>query len=190
MRYLVLLATLLGCLSAAAKEIDGVNVSETSRLGRQTLVLNGAGVRIKYVVAKVYVGALYLPQKSSDGASVINAGTPRRMVLTMLRDIDVNDLYKSMVEGMQDNSSPATMSALAPQMRQVKQGFDSVQNLQKGDVVTMDFLPGQGTAIAVRSKPMGLITGDRFSHTLLAVWLGHNPVQPDLKTELLGSSPL
>lgn len=186
MRYILLLATLLACLSAAAKDVEGVNVSEVSRLGRQNLVLNGAGVRIKYVVAKVYVGALYLPQKNSNGGSVINANTPRRMVLTMLRDIDVDDLYKSLVEGMQNNSPAATMTALAPQMQQVKQGFASVKTLQKGDVVTMDFLPGKGTTIVVRNKPMGLIAGDNFSHALLAIWLGGNPVQPDLKTELLG----
>jgi hypothetical protein len=182
----MLLAALLACLNVSAKNVEGVSVSEISRVGRQNLVLNGAGVRVKYVVAKVYVGALYLPQKNSDGNSVINANAPRRMVLTMLRDIDVNDLYKSLVEGMQNNSSAATMTALAPQMQQVKQGFASVKDLQKGDVVTMDFTPGKGTTIAVRNKPMGLIAGDNFSHALLAIWLGSNPVQPDLKTELLG----
>ena len=68
MRILVA-ALLLAALPASALEVAGVSVPESYLLDGKTLVLNGAGVRTKtFLKVKVYVGALYLPQHSTDAA--------------------------------------------------------------------------------------------------------------------------
>ncbi len=56
--------------SASALEVESVRLSDNVQVGSQTLVLNGAGVRTKWFF-KVYVGALYLPQKQKAADVVI-----------------------------------------------------------------------------------------------------------------------
>jgi hypothetical protein len=155
-------------------------------VGGQELVLNGYGLRIKYVVVKAYVGALYTPKKIADGDLVVNANVPRRMSMTMLRKIQLDDLYKSLIEGMTNNSTPAEMTALAPKIKQIKDGFDALPVLEKGDTITIDFLPVKGMIITVRGKPFETIKGDDISRAVLRIWFGKKPIQDDLKEKLLG----
>jgi hypothetical protein len=181
--FLMLLAAC--CLQAGAVEYAGMKIDDTAKVAGKDLVLNGYGLRIKYVIVKAYVGALYVPEKTKDGDAVIASNAPRRMSMTMLRKIQVDDLYKSLVEGMNNNATPAEMAALAPQLKQVKEGFDTVNTLDKGDMVTMDFLPGKGSVISVKGKPFETIEGDNFSRAILRIWFGKRPIQEDLKSNLL-----
>jgi hypothetical protein len=174
------------CLSAA--EYAGVKIDETAKVAGQELQLNGFGPRIKYMIVKAYVGALYTPKKVTDGEAVLNANAPRRMAMTMLRKIQLDDLYKSLVEGMNNNATPAEMSGFAPQMKKVKEGFDTLSVLEKGDLVTMDVIPGKGLIITVRGKPFETIGGDDFAKALLRIWFGKKPIQEDLKERLLGAT--
>ncbi|NOX76798.1 MAG: chalcone isomerase, partial [Gammaproteobacteria bacterium] len=48
-----------------ALEVAKVNIPEQIKLADTTLTLNGAGIRSKFFF-DIYVGALYLPQKTRD----------------------------------------------------------------------------------------------------------------------------
>ena len=63
----LVLGALIYSLPAAALEIEGIEVAETisSADNKTTLLLNGAGLREKFYI-DVYVGALYLPAKTTD----------------------------------------------------------------------------------------------------------------------------
>ena len=81
-----ILAVLSGwvlCLSLAyAVDIEGVRVEEQITVaGGPQLVLNGAGVRHKLVFVKLYIGALYLPAKSSNADEIINDAGPKRIAM-------------------------------------------------------------------------------------------------------------
>ena len=86
-RVAALVAALLAVPGLQAAEVAGVKLDEQIKVGAGELVLNGAGLRTK-VFVKVYVGALYVTQKSNTPAGLLDAATPRRMSLRMLRDID------------------------------------------------------------------------------------------------------
>jgi hypothetical protein len=174
-------------LSATAAEYAGTKIDESVKVAGQELQLNGYGVRIKYVVVKAYVGALYTAKKFTDGDLVIGATTPRRMALTMLRKIELADLYKSLVEGVANNATPAELASFAPQMKKIKDGFDTVTTMEKGDQITLDAIPGKGLVVSVRGKPFDTIEGDDFARALLRIWFGKKPIQDDLKAHLLGA---
>ncbi|HLX76390.1 MAG TPA: chalcone isomerase family protein, partial [Terriglobales bacterium] len=63
-----------------ADTLAGVTLPDTVQVGSATLVLNGLGVRKKFVV-KVYVAGLYLEQKSSDANAIIKAEARKRIVM-------------------------------------------------------------------------------------------------------------
>ena len=88
MRKLILAATLvLAATSASAVTVAGVNIPDSADVNGQKLVLNGAGLRKKFVV-KVYTGALYLTAKQSNPAAILGADTARRQVMHFVYDVD------------------------------------------------------------------------------------------------------
>ena len=172
-------------LAVSAAEIGGVKIEDTLKVGGSDLVLNGGGVRVKYLVAKVYVGALYTAQKTTDANVVINSPAPRRMQITMLRDVAADDLHASFIEGLEANTSPEEFSTFKPRVQEMSAIFQSVKEVKKGDVIALDFIPGKGTQIVVRGQLKNMIAGDDFAKALLKIWLGKKPASQDLKKELL-----
>ena len=71
---------------AGAAELSGVNVPDTATVGGQDLVLNGLGLREKYFI-DIYVGGLYLPQKTTDSAKAIQDDVPKRITMQFTYDL-------------------------------------------------------------------------------------------------------
>lgn len=187
MKKIIALMLAAGCLLANAADIAGVHVDDSAKVAGQELQLNGGGVRFKYGLIKVYVGALYTAQKASSGEAVIGDARPRRVTLTMLREVPADKLHESLIEGLENNCSEAEMASLAPKIKEMNSIFQAVKNVNSGDVIALDFLPGKGTQIAVRGQVKDVIAGDEFGRALLKVWLGKKPASADLKATMLGS---
>lgn len=181
---LIACGILLGA-SANAMEVAGVKLPDSVQVGTQSLVLNGAGIRTKFFF-KIYVGALYLPQKQASAEAIIADEHLHRMALYMLHELGSKKLYGAFSEAIEDNRTPAEMAAMDAQMKQMKQIFDAVDEVEPGDVIALDYLPASGTQISVNGTVRGMIAGAEFNRALLAIWLGKKPVQDDLKKELLG----
>ncbi|MEJ2792192.1 chalcone isomerase family protein [Iodobacter sp. LRB] len=175
----------LAAQSSMALEVAGVNLADRAELSSQSLALNGAGVR-KKVFFDVYLAALYLPVKSQDASAVVNSPVPRRMELRMLREVSAAAMHEGFVDGLKSNQSEATLAALAPKIAELEQIFKLVKTAAKGDVIVLDFMPGQGTRVTVRGKVYATIAGDDFAAAMLSIWLGKAPVNDSLKAALLG----
>lgn len=185
MKKILLLGAMLLSLNVHAKELAGVAVADSVQMGGQTLVLNGAGIRTKFFF-KIYVGALYLPQKQTSGEAIIADEHPHRMALHILHELSSEKLFNAVKDAMEDNQTAAGMAALAEQMQQMGKIFDTVKMVKPGDVITLDYLPDSGTQISVNGTARGTISGMAFNRALLKIWLGEKPIQADLKKELLG----
>jgi len=172
-------------ISASALEVEGVRLGDSVQVGTQALVLNGAGTRTKWFF-KVYVAALYLPQKQKAADVVIAAEESQRIALYMLREVGSKRLYGAFNEAIQANHDGAELKALGPQLRQMADIFDAIGEAKAGDVITLDYLPGGGTEIAINGRLRGTIPGAAFKRALLKIWLGGKPAQDDLKKALLG----
>jgi len=66
------LLALASILHLDAATLAGVTLPDTVNVGNTRLLLNGLGLRTKFMV-KVYVAGLYLAQKSSDGYAIVKA---------------------------------------------------------------------------------------------------------------------
>ena len=76
-RRAALIASLLVLPGVHAAEVAGIRLDDSVRVGNNELALNGAGVRSKLFI-KVYVGALYVSQKSTSPAAIIARPEPIR----------------------------------------------------------------------------------------------------------------
>ncbi len=183
----ILLALVALCAAQAlAIEVAGVKLEERIKLESGELILNGAGVRTR-LIFKVYVGALYLPEKKSAVADVLAMNGAKRVSMTLLRDLTAHQLTDALEEGIRANHSEAELAALEGRIDALAAVMEEIGSAKKKTVITLDFLPESGTRISVdgvaRGKP---IPGEDFFRALLRIWLGEKPVDADLKKAMLG----
>ncbi len=186
MKKLLLAGLLILSAQTQAMEIADVKLADQVQVSGQTLVLNGAGLRTKFFF-KIYIAALYLPQKQTSGPAVIAAENVHRVALHIKHELSSAKLYDALVDAMESNQTAAELTALEPQFKQLKQIFDKAGEVKSGDVINMDYVPGGGTEIGVNDKAYGTLSGAIFNRALLQIWLGDKPVQTDLKKAMLGS---
>lgn len=173
----------------AGVEHAGVRYPATVSVANQTLQLNGAGVRYRFVV-KVYTAGLYLTAKATTTEAALATPGPKRLHVVMLRDIDGNDLGRLFTRGMQDNSSREDFGKSIPGTLRMADLFATKKRLAQGESFGVDWLPGQGTQIMLNGKPQGEpIKEPEFFQALLRIWLGTNPADAALKDALLGQPP-
>jgi hypothetical protein len=176
-------------VQGATVEISGVKLEDRAVVGGSTLKLNGAGVRYK-AVFKVYTAGLYLSDKASTPEAVMAATGPKRMTITMLRDIDSGELGKLFSRGMEDNMDRKAFSRLIPGVLRMSQVFSDHKRLQTGETFVLDWIPGTGTVLTVKGKVEGdPFVEPEFFNALMRIWLGQKPADWQLKDALLGKTP-
>ena len=177
---------LAGSALSQAVTVADVKYEPTQTLGDSTVQLNGAGVRYK-AVFKVYTAGLYLEKKASTPQEVASQRGPKRLSITMLREIDSTELGKLFSRGMEDNMDRAAFSRIVPGVLRMSQIFSDHKKLQAGDQFMIDWIPGTGTVITVKGKVQGEpFKEPEFFNALMGIWLGNLPADFKLKDALLG----
>ena len=179
-----LLATAIAPPAQAAK-VAGVKLEDSVQISADTpkLALNGAGVRKKLFI-KVYVGALYLQNKATSVDAVLNQTGANRVLMHFLyKKVGRDKLVDGWKEGFSGNSSAAEMEKLQARLADFNGLFTDAK---KGDVILLDYLPGEGTRVTINGQAKGTIPGADFNKALLKVWLGNSPVDSRLKEAMLG----
>ncbi|MDR7333213.1 chalcone isomerase family protein [Roseateles asaccharophilus] len=192
MRAIVVAACLaVGSLSggstwAQTVEVSNVKYETALDLAGQKLQLNGAGTRYKFVV-KVYTAGLYLTTKAGTPAEVLAAPGPKRIHISMLRDIDGNELGKLFTKGMEDNAPREEFVKSINGVLKLSEIFASRKQLNSGDNFSVDYVPGVGSTVLLNGKAIGeTIKEPEFFSALLRIWLGDKPADASLKEALLG----
>jgi len=182
MRYIAVLLLTFGlCSTATAASLAGVEMPDTASVAGTPLVLNGVGLRTK-LFFKIYVGGLYLPQKSGD-ASAIAAGTgPDRLLMHMIYAVSKDQFADAWHDDFKANN-PGDYDKLHDPIEQFIGCFG---DSKKDDVIIMDYVPGTGTQISWNGKLCATVAGDAFHHALLNVFMGPKPPTSDLKDGMLG----
>lgn len=186
LRQAVAACALGAALQAGAVEVAGVDFPTRVELQGTALQLNGAGIRYK-AVFKVYAAGLYVPRKVASLEELLKTPGPKRMAITMLREIDANELGKLFARGMEDNMERAAFAQLVPGILRMSQIFSAHKKLLPGESFAMDWIPGQGLIITVKGQPQGEpFREPEFFAALMGIWLGRAPADWQLKNDLLG----
>ncbi|RYX93605.1 MAG: hypothetical protein EOO28_17580 [Comamonadaceae bacterium] len=173
---------------AAPMDVSGVKLDDPVTVAGTPVQLNGAGVRYK-AVFKVYVAALYTPAKLTTPEQVYADTGVKRISITLLRDIDSNELGKSFTKAFEENTPRNEMGKLIPALVRMGQIFADQKRLVAGENFTIDWIPGSGTVITVKGKPQGEPFKEvEFFNALARIWLGPQPADWKLKESLLGKT--
>lgn len=183
----ILTMILLFCLTPVvyAAELSGVHLPDSVHLGKSNLVLNGAGVRSKFIF-DLYVAALYLNVKKTTSMAVMSDPGEKRIALHLLDDISAESMLYALQKAIEKNHTDEELRAMKIELRDFDIIGHRLGRLREGDVVLLDYQLGTGTQITVNGAVRGTIPGAVFYKALLKIWLGDKPAQEDLKLKLLG----
>ena len=172
----------------AVTEVAGVKFDDSVSVAGKDLKLNGAGLRTK-MIFKVYALGLYLPEKKTTVADVLAIPGPRRVSIVMLRELSSEDFGEAFMKGLNANSDQAERTKLLPQTMKFGEIFAQIQTLKKGDTLTLDWIPGEGTQCMLNGRKIGEVLPDvAFYNAVLRIWLGEHPADSSLKPAMLGEA--
>ena len=180
---LVALSLAVPAAPAAAGSLSGVTLPDTIQAGGQDLVLNGMGLRKRFVI-KVYVGGLYLPQKERSAQQVLAGDKPYRMVMHFLYGVGKDQMCDAWNEGLAANTPNASA--------EVKKAFTALCGMmgpiEDGEQLVLTYLPGKGIEVEIAGQSKGTLPGGpAVADALLATWIGPKPGPgEDFKKGVLG----
>ncbi len=170
---------LLLSFSLPINALEGIPA--TLQVAGKNLILNGAGVRKKFIYS-VYFAGLYLDRKNADAKHIIIANKPMAMRMRITsKHATVERVKKGFIQGFNNNAKGNAKS----QINQfLKAGFSS--KIANGDVFDFIYTPANGTQLIKNNKQLALIKGLPFKQALFSIWLSNKPTQSSLKHALLG----
>jgi hypothetical protein len=180
-KFLIFACLFLFASPVSAGTLEGVTMPDTMQVGGKTLVLNGMGLRKKFVV-KVYVAGLYLPAKMNSSEKILAGDTERGLTMHFIYDVEKAKMCKAWYDGLKNNN-PDKEAALKGQ-------FDTLcsymADMEEGEKITITYAPGQGTTVMVNGNTKGTIAGKEFADAMFACWIGPKPPGAAFKQGLLG----
>lgn len=170
--------------SSAQVTINGVTLPATVKAGDASLSLNGGGIR-KKLFFKLYVGGLYLSEKSSNAKAIVNADKPMAVKLQITSGmISSENMSEAITEGFEASTGGNT----APLKSKIDEFVNTFKKSEivEGNVFDIVYVPGKGVESYKNGKLEGTIDGMDFKKALFGIWLGEKPADDDLKEAMLG----
>lgn len=187
MKKIVALFVLLIAFSfngEAQTKIGGIVVPNVMKVGEQYLKLNGGGVREKYWI-DLYIGCLYLTNKTTDANKVINADEAMAIKMRIVSGMVSNSKLEDAVRDGMEKSTKGNIDPVKDRMEKlIKEGFS--EDVEDGDVFDLIYVPGKGTTLKKNNKSLVTVKGLDFKKALFGVWLCDEPAQESLKKKMLG----
>ena len=183
---IVLLTTLLcfGFPAISQTKIGGIVMPNVMKVGDQYLKMNGGGVREKYWI-DLYVGVLYLTNKTSDADKIINADEPMSIKLRIISGMVSNSKLEEAIRDGIEKSTNGNIEPVKDRMEtMIKKGF--AEDVNDGDEFDLIYLPGEGTTLQKNNQRIITVQGLDFKKALFGIWLCDDPAQESLKKKMLG----
>lgn len=175
---------LLLCLipAAQAKRVLDIKVPDSQTYGDTQLVLNGSGVRTKFIY-DVYIIALYTQSQSKDAQALITADEPMAMRIYIISDLVTGERFADYTHEGFVRSTDGDLKNIQKEVDTLVNSFRN--NLEKDDVYDLVYQPGTGVEIFRNGKQEDVAPGLEFKQALFGIWLGDKPVNTGLRDELL-----
>ena len=167
---------------SAQKKIDGVDFQEKTTINNSDVLLNGGGLREKYFTLDLYVGALYLKEKSSDADKIIMADEDMGIRIVIVSAMVTRERF---IDALEDGFKNTTAGkSTAEQIAQFKTFLKDP--FVEGDEILLNYHKGDGVHLYKNGQERGAFKGLEFKQALFGIWLGGKPADSSLKDDMLG----
>ena len=167
-------------------DVNGVIVPRHIDFKGKQLELNGFGTRSKLWM-DVYVQALYLSILSQDAEAILNSNSIMGIRIQITSSLVTSKkLSKAFEKGLRKSIGEENIEKIRPQADILEKLIGREPTVEK-DFFNLIYSP-EDTLIWVykNDKLEGKIPGLEFKKAFFGIWLSDNPVDSDLKNDLLG----
>ena len=167
-------------IRAQALTIENATFADSITIGEKAASLRGAALLRWLKLVKVYVAALYLPEriKPSEALSDI----PKRLEINYLVAIKGADFGPAAEPILARNISGAELKRLRHRIDRLNTAY---RDIKPGDRYALTYQPGKGTELSWNGEPLVTIEGADFAAAYFSIWLGSKPLDNNLKKALL-----
>lgn len=181
-KTLFIIFSILISLNVNAATRDKVTMPDTISVKGKDLVLNGLGTRkATWLRVKVYVGGLYLEQKSKDSKTILGAKGVKYLRMHFVRDVKKGKL----VNGWNEAFGNAVKDRSKIQKR-IDEFNNLMGDVKKNQEIVLTFT-NKNVQVDFANSKNGVIKGGDFAKALLSVWF-INAADEGLRDGLLGLS--
>ncbi len=185
-RVLLALAALMMLNSTVAQTVVGdATLPNNKTYESHELILNGAGLREK-LWFDLYAAGLFLEKKNDNAAAIVAGDEAMAIHMVILsRLISKKKLIGAFKEGFENTNDEAVIKKLQPKIDKFISflGNDEIGIGDKYDVI---YTKEKGNELFKNGKLLGAIEGLEFKKALFNIWLSKEPVDDDLKDDMLG----
>ena len=179
----IILAVFMMSSAAVAMQVGKVTLPDSLTAGEDTLLLNGAGFRVKLFL-KMYAGGLYLIQKNHDPKKVIDSDESMALRLHIVSGmITTKKMTDAIDEGFK-NSTGENIISFKIEIAKFKSFF--AEEIKKDDIFDIIYVPAEGISVYKNESLKGTIPGFDFKKAVFGIWLGEKPADSKLKRKMLG----
>jgi len=180
----LIIAVMMAAPTQAQMTINGVTLPASIKAGETDCSLNGGGIR-KKLFFKLYVGGLYLEEKSSDANAIVNADKAMAVKLEITSGMISSE---NMSEAINEGFEASTGGNIAPLKAEIEEFVNTFKKSEivEGNVFDIIYVPGKGVESYKNGTLQGTIAGMDFKKALFGIWLGSKPADDDLKAAMLG----
>ena len=152
------------------------------------LELNGFGTRSKLWI-DVYVQALYLSKLSQDPKEILENNDEMAIRIQIISALVTSEkLSKALKKGLIKSVGKDKISEIKAQSDLLLK-FISNEPTMKDDFFNLIYDKTEESIIVFKNDILvGKIAGLNFKKAFFGIWLSENPVDKDLKNELLGKN--
>jgi len=190
----------LSIINGQNTTIEGVEFKNSQNINSSETFLNGGGLREKYGFMNLYVGALYLQNKSSDANKVIMANEDMGIRIVIVSSLVTRERF---IDALEDGFKNSSAGKSEPEDIEKFKKFLSDEFVE-GDEILLnyhygksenghlltnsegDLLLDETVYLYKNGKKRGSFKGLAFKQALFAVWLGNKPADDSLKEDMLG----
>lgn len=120
--------------------------------------------------------------KDSAPATLLT-GAPIRLEIHYRREFSAADIVSGGDALLRRNVSAEAWKSLQDRLAKLNQAYVDVK---PGDRYTLTYVPGKGTTLRLNGKPLVTVEGADFAAAYFRIWLGEDPISPQLRDLLLG----
>ncbi len=171
-------------LRTAQTQVGEATLPNKVNFNSENLMLNGAGIRKKAIVLKLYSGGLYLTNKSNNASSILNADETMAIRLVVTSGFVSSEAMSEAVEEGFEASMNNNTKPLASEIKKFIGFFGDP--IVEGDTFDITYQKGKGCVAYKNDKELGTISGMAFKKALFGIWLGNDPIDSKLKNAMLG----
>ncbi|OUS02201.1 hypothetical protein A9Q81_09145 [Gammaproteobacteria bacterium 42_54_T18] len=159
-------------LSAQARDVGGVQLSETMQTDSGKLILNGGGIRTK-TFFDIYVAGLYLTKENHNFKQIIDADEPMAINITITSGLVTSERFIEACEAGFQRSTNGNMAPLKDKIDLVYTAFR--QKFSKGDVFNIVYEPNKGTSFYKNKNFIATQEGLDLKKALFGIWIIDKP---------------